>query len=67
MDFLKELIQIQQTVILNKLADKLLTNDLDKIEFITKYNKPNYQLIKVSNTNMCIKRTPHKSSRNMMK
>ena len=56
MEFLKELIQIQQAVILDKLADNLLSNDLDKIDYIIKYNKPNYQLIKVSNTKMMVGR-----------
>ena len=56
MDFLKDLVQIQQTMILEKLSDKLLTTKTDKIEFIDKYNKPNYQLIKVSNTKMAIRK-----------
>lgn len=56
MDFLKGLIQIQQTIILEKLSDNLLTSETDKKEFIDKYNKPNYQLIKVSNTKMAIRK-----------
>ena len=56
MDFLKDLIQIQQTIILEKLSDHLLTSETEKIEFIVKYNKPNYQLIKVSNTKMAIRK-----------
>ena len=56
MDFLKDLIQIQQTIILEKLSDRLLTSEEDKKEFIAKYNKPNYQLIKVSNTKMAIRK-----------
>lgn len=56
MDFLKDLIQIQQTIILEKLSDHLLTSETDKTEFIDKYNKPNYQLIKVSNTKMAIRK-----------
>jgi hypothetical protein len=56
MDFLKDLVQIQQTMILEKLSDHLLNNQTDKIEFIDKYNKPNYQLIKVSNTKMAIRK-----------
>lgn len=56
MDFLKDLVQIQQTIILEKLSDKLLSSETDKIEFIVKYNKPNYQLIKVSNTKMAIRK-----------
>ena len=56
MDFLKDLIQIQQTIILEKLSDHLLTSEEDKKEFIDKYNKPNYQLIKVTNTKMAIRK-----------
>jgi hypothetical protein len=56
MDFLKDLVQIQQTMILEKLSDHLLNNQTDKIEFIDKYNKSNYQLIKVSNTKMVIRK-----------
>lgn len=56
MDFLKDLVQIQQTIILEKLSDHLLTSETDKKEFIVKYNKPNYQLIKVSNTKMAIRK-----------
>ena len=56
MDFLKDLVQIQQTIILEKLSDHLLTSETDKIEFIDKFNKPNYQLIKVSNTKMVIRK-----------
>jgi len=56
MDFLKELVQIQQTIILEKLSDHLLTSEEDKKEFVDKYNKPNYQLIKVSNTKMAIRK-----------
>jgi len=56
MDFLKDLVQIQQTMILEKLSDKLLSSETDKKEFIVKYNKPNYQLIKVSNTKMAIRK-----------
>ena len=56
MDFLKDLVQIQQIIILEKLSDHLLTSEEDKKEFTDKYNKPNYQLIKVSNTKMAIRK-----------
>jgi hypothetical protein len=56
MDFLKDLVQIQQILILEKLSDHLLTSEEDKKEFTDKYNKPNYQLIKVSNTKMAIRK-----------
>ena len=56
MDFLKDLVQIQQTIILEKLSEHLLTSEEDKKEYIDKYNKPNYQLIKVSNTKMAVRK-----------
>ena len=56
MDFLKVLVQIQQIIILEKLSEHLLTSEEDKKEYIDKYNKPNYQLIKVSNTKMAIRK-----------
>ena len=56
MDFLKDLVQIQQIIILRETSEHLLTSETDKKEFIDKYNKPNYQLIKVSNTKMAIRK-----------
>lgn len=52
MEFLKDLIKIQHQQTLEILSNKLLTRQEDKDEFIDKFNKPNYQLIKVSNTKM---------------
>ena len=52
MEFLKDLITIQHQQTLEILSNKLLTRQEDKDEFINKFNKPNYQLIKVSNTTM---------------
>ena len=55
MDFLKDLIKIQHQQTLEILSNKLLTRKEDKEEFINKFNKSNYQLIKVSNTKMNIR------------
>tara|TARA_Y100000591_G_C21612024_1_gene583356 strand:+ start:337 stop:540 length:204 start_codon:yes stop_codon:yes gene_type:complete len=52
MEFLKDLLQIQHQQTLEKLANTLLSRKEDKEEFIDKFNKPNYILIKVSNTTM---------------
>ena len=52
MEFLKDLIKIQHQQTLELLSNKLLVRREDKDEFINKFNKPNYQLIKVSNTKM---------------
>ena len=55
MEFLKDLIKIQHQQTLEILSNKLLTRQEDKEEFINKFNKSNYQLIKVSNTKMNIR------------
>ena len=55
MEFLKDLIKIQHQQTLELLSNKLLVRREDKDEFINKFNKPNYQLIKVSNTKMNIR------------
>jgi len=52
MEFLKDLIKVQHQHTLELLSNKLLSRQEDKDEFINKFNKPNYQLIKVSNTKM---------------
>lgn len=41
---------------LEKISNKLLTHPEDKKSFINITNKPNYQLIKVSNTKMAIRK-----------
>lgn len=55
MEFLKEVLQIQHEQTLETLANTLLSRDEDKEELINKFNKPNYHLIKVSNTSMIIR------------
>ena len=56
MEFLKDLIKIQHQQTLETLSNKLLSRQEDKDEFINKFNKPNYQLIKVSNTKMIVRK-----------
>jgi hypothetical protein len=56
MEFLKELIQIQHTEILRTVADTMLSDEVDKQEYINKFNKPNYQLVKVSNSTMTVRK-----------
>ena len=56
MEFLKDLIKIQHQQTLELLSNKLLSRQEDKDEFINKFNKPNYQLIKVSNTKMIVRK-----------
>ena len=56
MEFLKELIQIQHSQTINNLSKQLLSSEGDQLEFITKFNKPNYCLIKISNCKMPLRR-----------
>jgi len=49
MDFIKELLQLQQEKILIQISEKLRLEQLDKDNFIMKYNKRNYCLVKVCN------------------
>ena len=52
MDFLKELVELQHLLTLEQVSHKLLNDDLDDFEkeqFIKKYNKRNYCLVKVCN------------------
>ena len=59
MDFLKELLVIQNEVIVTQVSDKLLSNEFEKEQFIDKYVKRNYCLVKVCNCKMkqleCVK------------
>jgi hypothetical protein len=56
MDFLEELVKLQHLDTLNKLSDKLLTTKQDKQNFVNKFNKPNYQLIRITNTKMTVRK-----------
>ena len=52
MDFLKDLLQIQHELILYQVSNKILDDDFEKEQFINKYKKRNYSLVKVCN---CVK------------
>ena len=56
MEFLKDLIKIQQIQTLEKISDKLLTREEDKQCFIKMYDKPNYQIIRITNTKMALRK-----------
>ena len=58
MEFLKELLVIQNEVIVTQVSDKLLSNEFEKEQFIDKYVKRNYCLVKVCNCKMdqCVKK-----------
>jgi len=49
MDFLKDLLQIQHELILHQVSDKILNDDFEKEQFMNKYKKRNYSLVKVCN------------------
>ena len=49
MDFLKELVELQHLLTLEQVSHKLLNDDFEKEQFIKKYNKRNYCLVKVCN------------------
>ena len=53
MDFLKDLLQIQHELILYQVSDKILDDDFEKEQFMNKYKKRNYCLVKVCN---CVKK-----------
>jgi len=55
MDFLKDIIKLQTKETLIKISEKILINDNDKINFINKFNKVNYQIIKICNCKMISK------------
>ena len=52
MDFLKELLQIQHEIIVNQISEILLPTSFEKYNFVEKYNKNNYYLVKVCNCQM---------------
>jgi len=58
MDFVKDLLQIQHVVTLNQVSKKLLTDDFEIDQFIQKYDKKNYCMVKQCNCKMnrnCVK------------
>jgi hypothetical protein len=52
MDFLKDLLQIQHELTLKQVSEKVLQDNVDKEQFIQKYNKRNYCMVKQCNCNM---------------
>lgn len=46
MDFLKELLELNNVIYLEKLAEKQNLDEEEKIQFIQKYNKRNNRLFK---------------------
>jgi len=52
MEFLKELLQIQHQLIIQQVSDTLFNNNLEIEQFITKYDKQNYYLVKICNCKM---------------
>jgi len=46
MDFLKDLLELNNTLYLEKLADKQSLDELEREQFIRKYNKRNNRLFK---------------------
>ena len=48
---LSELIYIQNNILLTIIADKLHKTELEKENFINKYNKKNYTYIKIEKNN----------------
>ena len=46
MDFLKDLLELNNTIYLEKLADKQNLDELERKQFIQKYNKRNNRLFK---------------------
>ena len=54
MDFVKDLLKIQHLVTLNQVSSKLLNDDLEKEQFIDKFNKRNYCMVKQCNCKMSV-------------
>ena len=52
MDIFHHCIKLQNLEILKKIADEKFINQVDKDEFIKKYNKINYQLLKTVKEDM---------------
>ena len=58
MDFVKDLLKIQHNLILDQVSTKLLNDDFEKEQFIIKYDKKNYCMVKQCNCKMnrnCVK------------
>ena len=58
MDFIKDLLKLQHTQTLHQVSTKLLTDDFEKEQFILKYDKKNYCMVKQCNCKIygnCVK------------
>jgi len=49
MDNIKEILERQNLILLKKIADDKFTNEIEKEDFIKKYNKINYKNYKIVN------------------
>lgn len=52
MEIFNNCIKLQNIEILKLIADNKFTNEIDKINFINKYNKDNYQRLVIVKENM---------------
>jgi|TARA_Y100000389_G_scaffold188911_1_gene212015 hypothetical protein len=52
MDFVKDLLQIQHLKTIHQVSKKLLTDDFEIDQFIQKYDKKNYCMVKQCNCKM---------------
>ena len=51
MDIFQEILSQQNILLLSRIAEDKFTDDQDKIKFIKKYNKYNYQRLKITKEN----------------
>ena len=56
MEFLQELINLQHQETLKKVSEKILLRDFEREKFITKYDKQNYRLLKITNRKLPVRK-----------
>ena len=56
MEFLQELVNLQHQQTLKTVSEKILLRDFEREQFITKYDKQNYRLIKVTNCKLPVRK-----------
>ena len=56
MEFLQELINLQHQETLKKVSEKILLRDFEREQFITKYDKQNYRLVKITNCKLPVRK-----------
>ena len=56
MEFLQELVNLQHQQTLKKVSEKLLLRDFEREQFITKYDKQNYRLVKITNCKLPVRK-----------